>query len=201
MATTTVRPPETVKTGRSLYRLSVEQYHAMMDAGIFKSGDKIELLEGILVEKMTVHPPHATSITAIQEEFPSRLPEGWIMRMQMPITTTDSEPEPDCVVVPGPRRRYVQRHPVPNEVALVVEVSDSFARRGSEPEKADLCPSPHSALLDREHPQSTNRSLHSATAGRNPTYRHAGTICLERKSLIIIAGQEVGSISVEELFT
>lgn len=51
------------------------------------------------------------------------------MDAQEPITTSDSEPEPDVVVVRGERRRYHDRHPGPEDVALVVEIADTTLQR------------------------------------------------------------------------
>ena len=45
--------------------------------------------------------------------------------MQLPITTLDSEPEPDLAIVRHHRRRMKQTHPVPADVAVVIEVADS----------------------------------------------------------------------------
>jgi Uma2 family endonuclease len=54
-----------------------------------------------------------------------RSPAGWRVRSQKAITLTDSEPEPDIAVVPGPATRFLQHHPGPVDVALLVEVSDA----------------------------------------------------------------------------
>jgi Uma2 family endonuclease len=51
------------------------------------------------------------------------------LRTQDPITTADSEPEPDIAVVRGGVRDHAERHPGPGEVALVAEVSDVTVRR------------------------------------------------------------------------
>ncbi len=58
-----------------------------------------------------------------------RLPAGWYVDEQAPVTTEDSEPEPDLVVVRGTTEDYRDRHPSAAEVALVVEVADSSLRR------------------------------------------------------------------------
>ena len=50
---------------------------------------------------------------------------AWHVRNHAPITLTSSEPEPDLTIVRGDRGVYRQRHPVPSEIALVVEVSDT----------------------------------------------------------------------------
>ena len=57
------------------------------------------------------------------------MPAGWYVDTQEPVTTTDSEPEPDVAVVRGDLDDYLDRHPGPHEVALVVEVADSTLRR------------------------------------------------------------------------
>jgi Uma2 family endonuclease len=109
----------------ALARLTVQQYHRMIDARVLTEKDRIELLEGWLVEKMTHHPPAAASITRLHGLLLSRLPQGWIIRVQLPITTADSEPEPDVAVARGPLENYDTRHPGARDVGLVVEVADT----------------------------------------------------------------------------
>ncbi|MCK6578687.1 MAG: Uma2 family endonuclease [Anaerolineae bacterium] len=109
-------------------RLTVAQYHAMIDAGILTEDDDLELLEGWLVEKMTKNPQHVTTAELIAEAWRAILPTGWFVRQQDPVTTTDSEPEPDVMIVRGAIRDYRDRHPAPQEIGLVVEVADSTLR-------------------------------------------------------------------------
>jgi Uma2 family endonuclease len=108
-----------------IWRLSVDEYHAMIEAGILKSGDPVELLDGWLVQKMTKYPPHGAAIGLVSQGLRGVLPAGWAIKNQDPITTTTSEPEPDVVVARGNYRDYVDRHPGPGDLALVVEVSDT----------------------------------------------------------------------------
>lgn len=108
-----------------LYRLSVDQYHAMARAGILTENDNIELIEGWLVRKMTKYPPHAISTVLVREALHSILPDGWFVNSQDPITTGDSEPEPDGFVVRGSVRDYRDGPPGPRDLALVVEVADT----------------------------------------------------------------------------
>lgn len=112
-----------------IWRLSVEQYHAMIQAGILTEDDPVELLEGWLVTKMPKNPKHSLATQLIQEALTRLLFPGWHVNVQEPVTTGDSEPEPDVLVVRGDRRQYTDRHPGPREVALIVEVADSSLRR------------------------------------------------------------------------
>ncbi len=108
-----------------IYRLSVAQYHAMAKAGILGEDDPVELLEGWLVQKMTKHRPHSLSTLLIREALRSLISSGWYVDTQEPVTTEDSEPEPDIVVVRGSPRDYADRQPAPADVSLVIEVADS----------------------------------------------------------------------------
>jgi Uma2 family endonuclease len=112
-----------------IWRLSVEQYHAMAQAGILDEDDPVELLEGYLVTKMTKYPPHTLAKDLAREEIERLVPAGWFLGSENPLTTLDSEPEPDVTVVRGARRDYKMRHPGPADVVLVIEVADSSLRR------------------------------------------------------------------------
>ncbi|MCL4200862.1 MAG: Uma2 family endonuclease [Pirellulaceae bacterium] len=116
-------PPEPVLP------LSVDQYHAMIRAGALESGAPIELLEGWLVSKMTKSPLHELSAGCSLDALTAIVGSGWHVRMESPITTADSEPEPDVSVVRGYRRDFVHRHPGPEDVGLIVEVADTSLDR------------------------------------------------------------------------
>ena len=108
-----------------LWRLSVDQYHRMIREGILTEDDRVELLEGLLVAKMTKNPPHIVATDLLQAALPRIVPAGWFVSMQNPVTMEDSEPEPDARVVRGQPRDYVGRRAGPGDVALVVEVADT----------------------------------------------------------------------------
>jgi Uma2 family endonuclease len=108
-----------------ILRLSVDQYHKMMRAGILRSGDPIELLEGWLVIKMSKNPPHVYANSRLHDLLSAMVPTEWFVNSQDPITTLESEPEPDASVIRGDRRDYLGGHPAPRDVALIGEVADS----------------------------------------------------------------------------
>lgn len=107
------------------YLLSVDQYHQMIDAGILTADDRVELLEGRIVEMAAVGSRHYTTIRLSERVIEPTLPPGWHTRPQAPVTLELSEPEPDLAVVRGTLRDYAGRHPRPSEVGLVIEVSDT----------------------------------------------------------------------------
>ncbi len=112
-------------TARDLWRMSVDQYHQMIDAGILTTDDRVELIEGWLVETLPKNPPHTATTDMIHYFLETMLPDGWIVRSQDSITLKDSEQEPDIALVKGIRREFFVRHPHPAEIALLIEVADS----------------------------------------------------------------------------
>lgn len=112
-----------------IWRLSVEQYHAMIRAGILAEDDPVELLEGWLIHKMPKNPPHRIATRHARRALEAIIPAGWYVDTQEPITLADSEPEPDVTVVRGETEHYSDRNPGPLDVALVVEIADSTLGR------------------------------------------------------------------------
>lgn len=117
----TTEPPHGVK----FRRITVEEYHAMARAGILTEDDAVELLEGWLVHKVIQNPPHTATTRYIRAALERLLPKGYFVDSQEPITLSDSEPEPDVVVVHGTLDDYTRRHPTVADVVLLVEVADS----------------------------------------------------------------------------
>ncbi|MEG4312717.1 MULTISPECIES: Uma2 family endonuclease [unclassified Microcoleus] len=112
-----------------IWRLSIEQYHAIIQAGILTDDDSVELLEGWLVFKMPKNPPHRATTRLVRTALENILPPGWYVDSQEPITLSNSEPEPDIVVVRGDTRQYLDRHPGAEDIALIIEVSDTTLQR------------------------------------------------------------------------
>ena len=109
--------------------LTVEAYHALLQAGIIQDGDPIELLEGFLVPKMTKGPKHAAVKRRFLRLINPFIPPSCFVDAQEALVAADSEPEPDVYVVHGPEAKYERRHPGPGEVEMVVEISESSLRR------------------------------------------------------------------------
>jgi Uma2 family endonuclease len=110
-------------TTEPIWRLSVSQYHSMIENGILTKDSKLELLEGLLVAKISKSPIHSLSTGLLQDALSSILPFNYHLRLQEPVTLADSEPEPDLAIVRGQRSDYRDRHPSSNDLELVVEVS------------------------------------------------------------------------------
>jgi Uma2 family endonuclease len=112
-----------------VWPVSVKTYHAMLDKGILNSGDRVELLDGIIVEKPVVNPPHRISTRLARQALDRVVPPGWYVDEQKPITLHTSEPEPDIAVIRGNTRDYFDRHPGAGDVGLAMEIADSSLDR------------------------------------------------------------------------
>lgn len=188
-------------------RMSVARYHQLVAAGAFTEHDAVELLDGVVIEKISKNPPHRLVTRKCDLVLSKLCPDGWHVQNQEPITLQNSEPEPDITVVRGRMEDYSERHPLHNEVALVVEVSDTTLitdRYKSELYAMAGIPSYWLInLTDRQievmsNPQANSQanSLGSGTQSRYTDCRIFGSGDLVP---LMIFGQVVGQIPVAEL--
>ncbi len=112
-----------------LFRITVQQYHDMIENGILGPDDDVELLEGFLVRKMATNPPHRVAKFLTGNALRPILPPGWFLDEHDPVTTDDSEPEPDISALRGEPRDYLKRNPTAADAAKLIEVSDTSLKR------------------------------------------------------------------------
>jgi Uma2 family endonuclease len=125
-------PPDQV------YRISVDRYDQMVECGAIDHDEPVELLNGVLTYKMPKNPKHSTSATRCRRALEGLIPAGWHVRQEQPVRIPNyDEPEPDGALARGDDKAFVQHHPGPGDIVLIVEVADgSLARdRG---EKCDI---------------------------------------------------------------
>jgi Uma2 family endonuclease len=100
------------------------EYDRLIDVGILRPGDPVELLGGELMVAEPQGSRHYTAVGLVEDALRAAFGSGWVIRSQGPVALDDeSEPEPDVAVVPGSRRDYSGEHPA--RPVLVIEVSDS----------------------------------------------------------------------------
>jgi Uma2 family endonuclease len=111
------------------HRITVEEYHRMAEAGIFGPEPRLELIEGVLIHKMTKNPPHVLATNLLEELLHHLLPRGsgYCISMGNPVTIEDrhGEPEPDAMVLRGNVRDYAGRSQLPADAALIIEVANA----------------------------------------------------------------------------
>jgi Uma2 family endonuclease len=105
---------------------SRKEYHRAAELGLFGPDERLELLDGEILEKMTVNPPHAFAVGRVFKLAAAAFGAGFHARQQQPLVLNDrSEPEPDVVVVVGEDGDYATDHPTARHTRLVVEVADT----------------------------------------------------------------------------
>ena len=109
----------------SLWRCSVEQYHEMVRAGILTGEDRVELLEGLIIQKMTKSPLHCNVRYRLCKAFETNIPGGFYVDSQDPVSLAESEPEPDAMIVRGDPEDFRERHPGLADVPVIAEIADS----------------------------------------------------------------------------
>ena len=106
------------------HTFTVDQYHAMGDAGIFQPDDRIELILGEVLEMLPIGASHVGCVGRTNDVVTQQIGKRYFVFVQCPIRLSDnSEPEPDFLVV---RKDYDQSAlPTPAVALLVIEISDS----------------------------------------------------------------------------
>lgn len=120
-------PEETMAVTLRRRRFTLDQYHRMGEVGIFDPDDRVELIEGEIIEMAPIGSLHAATVTRIHELFARRLGERAIVWVQNPllIPRHESEPEPDVMLLERREDFYARGHPQPPDVRLLIEVADS----------------------------------------------------------------------------
>jgi Uma2 family endonuclease len=107
-------------------QLTSTEYYGMMESGIIREGERVELILGQIFTMAAKGTRHTVSTTRLIEELPRLLQRRAIVRCQDPITLPNhSEPEPDIVIARLRSDDYVNSHPSPEDIILVIEVADS----------------------------------------------------------------------------
>jgi Uma2 family endonuclease len=180
-----------------LYRMTVDEYEAMVASGAFQGRNRFHLINGYLVEKMTRKPPHTVADDLCGRELVRVLP-GWYIRGDKPVRLRgqDSEPEPDRCVVRGTPRDYEDRHPGPGDIALIVEVADSSLAADRKLATEVYGPAGIAVygivnLIDRQ--------VEVYTGPGPQGYASTGVFAEGQSVPVVIDGQEYGRIAVEEI--
>lgn len=106
---------------RAAFPVTVEFYHELGRLGMLDKS--VELLDGVIVSKMSKSPLHVTTLELLDDLIRAALRPGLRLRHESPLTTDSSEPEPDLAVVEGSPRDFSKQHPT--TALLVIEVAIS----------------------------------------------------------------------------
>lgn len=117
---------QTLERPLAVWEWDVEKVRRALDAGVLSEDDRLELIEGELVEKMPQSDPHDSLLAFLGEALREVYGVGHYAKMGGAIRlATKSEPEPDVAIVRGRAADYLGRKPGPGDVRLIVEISHS----------------------------------------------------------------------------
>jgi Uma2 family endonuclease len=106
--------------------ITIDDYHRMIETGIIHEGEHIELISGQIFNMAAKGTRHTVANNELMSELFLLLGRKAKIRCQDPITLpNNSEPEPDIVIARLRSDNYVNSHPVPADLILVIEVADS----------------------------------------------------------------------------
>lgn len=105
---------------------TVQDYYRMSDLGILNPEERTELIDGEIFLMAAKNPPHSAITKTISDYLRDLIRGKADIRIQEPVHLSDrSEPELDIALVRIESRNYVERHPIPEEIFLIIEVADT----------------------------------------------------------------------------
>jgi Uma2 family endonuclease len=108
-------------------RFTVSDYYRMADVGILHPDDRVELIEGKVVEMAPIGSRHATCVDRLTSILSRLAGQRAVVRVQGPVRLDDlNEPLPDVALLKP--RDYSEAHPHPEDVFLIIEVADTTVR-------------------------------------------------------------------------
>ncbi|MGE0885962.1 MAG: Uma2 family endonuclease [Blastocatellales bacterium] len=102
------------------------EYHQLIEAGVLGEDDRVELLNGEILEMSPIGPRHAACVDRLNETLTLMLKGQAKVRVQNPVELGEfSEPEPDLTLLKPREDFYASGHPAPADILIAIEVADS----------------------------------------------------------------------------
>lgn len=119
-----VAPDSNITEGPPRRLWTREEFERASELGLFGPDERLELIDGEILEKMTQNSPHSTALCKTEDALRDTFRKGHVVRIQMPLSVGErSQPDPDIAVVLGSVDDFEERHPA--TAVLVVEISDT----------------------------------------------------------------------------
>ena len=109
---------------KTLHKWTVKDYHQIIESGILE-GKSVELLQGEITTMSPEKPIHSSQIDTVSDYLRNKFQGIAKVREAHPVTLDNSEPEPDIAIVRLEADNYSTRHPYPQDIYLLIEVSNN----------------------------------------------------------------------------
>lgn len=114
-------------------KFTIDKYEKMIDCGILTEQDKVELIKGEIIEMSPIGLKHIATVIRLTNILPSLFGEKTLISVQNSIQLNDdSQPEPDVVCLKNRSDFYETKRPTPEDILLLIEVSDSSLKYDQE---------------------------------------------------------------------
>ena len=111
------------------HRHSVDEYHRMAETGILKPDERVELIEGEIIDMPPIGTDHSAVVKRLNAMFMRNIGTTAIVSVQDPIRLApNSEPQPDIALLRYREDFYCHAHPGPADILLLIEVADTSLR-------------------------------------------------------------------------
>jgi Uma2 family endonuclease len=108
------------------WRFTVDEYHRMGEAGVLGEDDRVELIDGEILEMSPIGPGHSGGINRLTYLFVGRVGDRAVVSVQNPVILNDyEEPQPDLMLLRPRSDFYRSATATPADVLLLIEVADS----------------------------------------------------------------------------
>lgn len=108
------------------HRLSVTDFHRMAEAGILRPGERVELIEGEIIDMAPIGSAHGGAVKLLANRLKLAVGERAVVSVQDPVVLdAHSEPQPDVALLRPREDFYAASHPRAQDVLLVVEVAEA----------------------------------------------------------------------------
>lgn len=108
------------------WRFTTEDYYRMAEAGILREDDRVELLEGEIVDMSPIGSHHAGCVKRLNALLTTHVGSKAVVSVQDPLRLlSGQEPQPDLMVLEPRADFYGNAHPTPPDVLLLIEVADT----------------------------------------------------------------------------
>ena len=127
MTTPTKAPAQPTQTAAyETRKFTVDEYYRLAEVGILQPSERVELICGDIVLMPPIGPLHAATLEHWSSVLKEEIPRQFIVRSQNPVSLGEHlEPVPDLAIVLNRAGGYFASHPGPDEILLIIEVSDS----------------------------------------------------------------------------
>ncbi len=177
--------------------INTHEYHQMGESLILHPDERVELIRGQIIHMSPIGSEHAHIVDTLNLLLIEQIGREAVIRIHNPITLGEySEPEPDIVIAKTPRSNYKEKHPIPEDILLLIEVAHTYLQVDREI-KLPLYASFHIPCVWLIDIEKKEISIH--TQPNNDGYAHIEIISLHKNEQISFS-KPTFSLSLDEIF-